>query len=63
MGSHVEEQIAARISRVKAEAERRWAERAVFAARRRAGVAARNRLKAARIAEVEESESEGEGVG
>ena len=62
MSSHVEEQIAARVNRVRAEGERRRAVRAEFAERRRAGVAARNRLKQARLDAVAE-ESEGESVG
>lgn len=59
VGSHVEAQIAARISRVKAEGERRRAERAMFAERRRAGVTARNKAKLARLHAVA-VESEGD---
>ena len=50
MTSHVENEIQARIDRVRAEAERKQRERAEFAAARAAGVARRNAAKLRRLA-------------
>lgn len=51
MTSHVEQQIAARIARVRAEEERKRREREEWARRRKAGVAKRNARKLRLLAE------------
>ncbi|MGW4975417.1 hypothetical protein [Streptomyces mirabilis] len=51
MTSHVEQQIAARIARVRAEQERKRKEREELAARRKAGLAKRHAAKLRALAE------------